>query len=299
MASPRVVIVSMFKNESWLLKEWIEHHLSAGVSHFYLVDNGSSDGSREVLEPFIERGVVSYAYDARRPVSVAEKTFRAEVPVYCTRTGRVTSKECATHIHTLLVNDHWLETVKNHSDWVAVLDCDEYLYSTRGTLPTLLGGVQSDVAALWVPWKMFGSSGLIDQPDSIRRSFVFRESLAEYKVRVGDKRTAGFGKSLTRTTALTRLGIHESNTTPGLLAMCDGRCVPKRREDMREWLATYVADPDTDLVHCNHYSVMSASYFEQIKMQRPGGTGTPRGGKAGTKYWSKNNKNTVDDRGIL
>ena len=38
-----LVVVSVFKNEADVLKEWIEHHLWQGVEHFYLVDNGSTD----------------------------------------------------------------------------------------------------------------------------------------------------------------------------------------------------------------------------------------------------------------
>ena len=36
-------IVAIFKNESWILKEWIEHYLNQGVDHFFLIDNGSTD----------------------------------------------------------------------------------------------------------------------------------------------------------------------------------------------------------------------------------------------------------------
>ena len=31
----------MFKNESMIITEWIEHYLREGIDHFYLIDNGS------------------------------------------------------------------------------------------------------------------------------------------------------------------------------------------------------------------------------------------------------------------
>ena len=36
-------IASMFKNESWGLKEWIDHNKLHGVDHLYLIDDYSND----------------------------------------------------------------------------------------------------------------------------------------------------------------------------------------------------------------------------------------------------------------
>ena len=36
-------IAAMFKNESWTLKEWIEHYKLHGADHIYLVDDFSDD----------------------------------------------------------------------------------------------------------------------------------------------------------------------------------------------------------------------------------------------------------------
>lgn len=40
------------KNEKPYLKEWLEYHLLQGVEHFYLCDNGSTDGTDAYLEPY-------------------------------------------------------------------------------------------------------------------------------------------------------------------------------------------------------------------------------------------------------
>src|SRR5579883_479648 len=52
-------IVAIFRNEKPYLREWIEYHRLVGVDHFYLYNNKSSDGSLEVLSPFIARGIVT------------------------------------------------------------------------------------------------------------------------------------------------------------------------------------------------------------------------------------------------
>jgi len=54
----KVSIVSIFRDESKYLKEWIEFHLLVGVDKFYLVNNNSIDNFNEVLSPYILSGVV-------------------------------------------------------------------------------------------------------------------------------------------------------------------------------------------------------------------------------------------------
>ena len=38
-------IASMFKNESWGLKEWIDHNYFHGVDHIYLINDFSEEGA--------------------------------------------------------------------------------------------------------------------------------------------------------------------------------------------------------------------------------------------------------------
>lgn len=54
-------IVAILKNEGPYLKEWIDYHLLAGVDHFFLYDNDSTDNQKEVVRPYVEAGLVDYA----------------------------------------------------------------------------------------------------------------------------------------------------------------------------------------------------------------------------------------------
>lgn len=54
-------IASIIKNEPDII-EWIEYHRLAGVDHFYIYDNESTDGLKDKLEPYIADGVVTYIY---------------------------------------------------------------------------------------------------------------------------------------------------------------------------------------------------------------------------------------------
>ena len=51
--------LAMFKDEGQVLPEWLEHHVAHGVEHFYLVDDVSTDTSKEILAPYIAKGLVT------------------------------------------------------------------------------------------------------------------------------------------------------------------------------------------------------------------------------------------------
>ncbi len=57
-----LAICSIMKNEAPYAKEWIDYHLLAGVDHFYLYDNESPDNLKEVLQPYVDAGIVTYTF---------------------------------------------------------------------------------------------------------------------------------------------------------------------------------------------------------------------------------------------
>ena len=56
-----LAVVAIFKDEGKYLKEWLDYHLLAGVDHFYLYNNDSSDDYEEVLAPYVEKNLVTLA----------------------------------------------------------------------------------------------------------------------------------------------------------------------------------------------------------------------------------------------
>ena len=54
-----LAIVAIFKDEGKYLKEWLDYHLLAGVEHFYLYNNDSTDDYKEVLAPYVEKNLVT------------------------------------------------------------------------------------------------------------------------------------------------------------------------------------------------------------------------------------------------
>ena len=54
-----LAIAAIFKDEAPYLREWLDYHLLAGVEHFYLYNNESSDGYAEVLKPYVDANIVT------------------------------------------------------------------------------------------------------------------------------------------------------------------------------------------------------------------------------------------------
>ena len=55
-------VVSIMKNEALYVKEWLDYHILAGVEHFYIYDNDSPDNLKEILQPYIRDGLVTYIF---------------------------------------------------------------------------------------------------------------------------------------------------------------------------------------------------------------------------------------------
>ena len=57
-----LAFVAIMKNEGHYIKEWLGYHLLAGVNHFYIYDNESTDNMKEILQPYIAAGIVTYIF---------------------------------------------------------------------------------------------------------------------------------------------------------------------------------------------------------------------------------------------
>lgn len=127
-------VCSCFKNEGKYLKEWIEYHLIIGVDHFYLYNNNSEDNYIEVLQPYINNGIVTLLNYSDTP--------------------------CQPGIY-----EHWYNNFRYDTTWVTFIDIDEFYCPIRYVSIKDWLNKHSKYPVLLVYWKMFGSSGLL-YPDS-------------------------------------------------------------------------------------------------------------------------------------
>lgn len=123
-------IVAIIKDEARYLEEWLNYHLVAGVDHFYLYDNESSDNTREMLEPYIEAELVDY-------FSVSGELM--QIPVY---------------------NDA-VRRFKFASRYMAFIDSNEFIFpKTNQSVVEVVDEILSAdprAAGLVMNWQVFGS----------------------------------------------------------------------------------------------------------------------------------------------
>lgn len=137
----------IFRDEAPYLKEWIEFHRLVGVEHFYLCSHNSQDHYKEVLEPYITKGIVEleeWMSEELQPDSLAFTLIQCSFYNECLNKARGVSK------------------------WIAILDSDEFLFCPQGK--SLVDVLQSykEFAGIGVNWQMFGTSYIdILQPDKL------------------------------------------------------------------------------------------------------------------------------------
>lgn len=125
-------ICAIFKDESDYLKEWIEYHIIIGAEHFYLYNNASEDNYLEVLQPYIDKGLITL-YQWPKPQS------QMEAYEHC-----VTNHSQETH-------------------WIGFIDLDEYVVPNKmDNINVFLKDFENRPMVI-IYWKCFGTSGLIDR----------------------------------------------------------------------------------------------------------------------------------------
>lgn len=293
-----LVVCSMFKNESMILQEWIEHYLQMGVQHFYLIDNGSTDSYLDILQPYIDRKLVTLTVDPFR-FSQTDEWTNLEGAYYDLNTNEVRfEKERHKNTQSYLLNKHFLKQIKENAQWVIVIDQDEYFFSKQTTLKEAVLNLGDTVDVIWAPWRIFGTSGHKQQPESIRRGFVHKRPFDMEKKRVFDsgKSFRGNSKSMNRVEKITDLGIHICQYRTGdvlHLMFPNGKIIKMVGNEFSKQLSIHFSpmqeDPSTDSFFLNHYAFMSLEYFKNYKSQRDGGADNRR---STTKYFEKFNANT-------
>lgn len=254
------VLTAILKNESSILKEWLEHYVKQGIQKFILIDNGSTDNTAEILQAYMTSGLVEYVYD----------------PVRHDQIGKY--------------NRYILPRVKALSvDWLVVVDLDEFIYARNNRLVDYLQYVSEDIGQISIPWKLFGSSNFIEQPSSVIESFVKRQGFTDD--------TVCNIKSIVRVTALLELGIHEHSIQPKFRHV-DAllQDIRASRTDAASSIVKISSDVLEGLpIHCNHYAIQSWRWFIDVKMTRGSANCSEHDHVRNAEYFKRYDYNEVED----
>lgn len=145
----KIGLMAIFKNESMVMREWIEHYKWQGVDHILLLNNNSDDDWQGIVKDY--EGFVT--------VKDAPEKY-AQMKYYNT-VGIPFLKE-------------------KGMDVLVTVDFDEYFFGRDGRL--LKDYIQEVFnrddrpATIICGWTMFGSNGHKTQPESVRKGFTMRWS---------------------------------------------------------------------------------------------------------------------------
>jgi hypothetical protein len=221
-------IGATFKNESHILKEWIEHYKLHGVDHIYLINDNSNDSFLEILEPYINSEYVTL-YDNK---------------LHSNELGRQSQGY-----------NYYFQKHLNDTVWFSILDLDEFLYSPQEmNIKTVLANYEKE-DQLQVNWVHFGSSGHVSQPENVVGNFLYR---GEYNSNTnGPNGRYNSYKSIVNTQKgkPITLSIHSHTVGGG-----DGGGVSYSKN------ISFHENPPKLLI--NHYAIQSLEFWKNVKMTR-------------------------------
>ena len=144
-----LAVCAIAKDEGDYFKEWIDWHIAMGVERFYIYDNGSTDNTREILEPYIQSGVVEY---------IPFPGYRMQLAAY----------------------DDCLLRHRYDTRWIAFIDLDEFIVPQKNsTIPEFLREIE-EAAAVEINWLIYGSSMLTEKDNRPVMERFVRHSLPSH-----------------------------------------------------------------------------------------------------------------------
>jgi len=142
----KLSVGALFKNESHILKEWIEHYLYHGAEHLYLIDDNSDDNSLEIIQPYVEKGYVTL--------------FQEKCDYFLGR---------QMHLYNKCIFPRYKD-----SEWFLVVDMDEFVWSPLNINLCETLKIFSHVGQIQMTHTLYGSNGHIKQPESVVANFTYR-----------------------------------------------------------------------------------------------------------------------------
>ena len=164
-----IAIVAIVKNEAKYIAEWADFHYKAGVRHFYIYDNGSSDETCNVLKTNLPQDALTIV-PWNQTIDIANQ-------------GQVIHNQVLAYAHAA-------SNFGGHYRWMTFIDVDEFIIPKRET--SILAALESlqNCQNISLPWHMFGTNGHLVAPvGSIIENYDeryastsdFRSGLVNYK----------------------------------------------------------------------------------------------------------------------
>lgn len=229
---PKIHAVLVCKEDAHAMIELILNLISQGISYVWLVDNASDRPlPYEALEMLEQLGHLNFRVDPRK--FVQKRAYR-----YTSQYARLKG-----------------------ADWIMAVDMDEFPYSTElGTLQNYLTLQDPEVCSIASPFRLFGSYGRSDQPNSLVHGFLGRADSTILK-----PQASGY-KTISRMSCTMWMAVHHAGVFPryknmGYNALHGFPNDPSPMLDER-------AEKQTPDIVTNHYRSQSRRFFLEVKQTR-------------------------------
>jgi hypothetical protein len=143
-------VCAIFKNEAAYIKEWLEYNMLIGVEHFYLYNNGSTDDSLIVLDPYIKAGIVTLIdWPDRNDPSIPE-----DAPYKWVVYTQLPAYDHACRVSAIA-----------ETKWLALIDVDEYILPMQTQTFTEILAKCDAFPGVALIWHTYGTSGVAQIPE--------------------------------------------------------------------------------------------------------------------------------------
>jgi len=134
--------MSVVKNEARHIQDWLRFHAQAGVTDFFIYDDGSDDDTVARARALVGVNVVVVPWRMTGSFRKPQAHFSRQVLAYA----------------------HALENFGPAFRWMAFVDVDEYIVPQEAaTIAEALAPLDG-VTNVSLPWTMFGPNGHVDRP---------------------------------------------------------------------------------------------------------------------------------------
>lgn len=181
-----LAVCAIAKNEGPYFEEWIEWHRRQGVEKFYIYDNDSTDCTKEVLAPYVEKGIVDYTF-------------------------------FPGHRKQLAAYDDCFERHRLETRWLAVIDLDEFIVPIKDRSISDFLRRMEKYSVVEINWLVYGSGGAkTREPGGVMERFL-RHSNPEHRLNTHVKSIVDPRRVCTMT------GCHEAARITGRAADSHGK----------------------------------------------------------------------------
>lgn len=263
-SAPSITVVACMRNEGPYVVEWVAHLKAIGVTYILVYTNDCEDGTEAILQGLAPWGVTHVDLGQMRGEAGQKPQWRA-------------------------LGEAWAHPLVEGADWVAHLDCDEWI-ALNGPmdLPDLIANC-GNPDAIALPWRLFGCGGQLQKQDDLTPERFSRAA----PVGMAYPAQGSFFKTLFRKSGpFTGFGVHRPRQADVPVFADDRGSVDEElaQRSNRIMLWRGGAALDDRLVQLNHYSVRSVHEF-LIKTRR--GLPNKTSKVLGLEYWVERNFNQI------